>query len=138
LTREDLMTITALARVVYVVDTDESVRQGLARLVDSAGLESTPCDSVEAFLGQTPGKHVACAVLDVSDPRLEDRPLRSRLRAMAAAIPVIALSVRDDAETRRVARELGAQAFFRKPVDAAALLDSIDWVTRAEGHGESG
>ena len=51
---------------------------------------------------------------------------------MAAAIPVIALSVRDDAEIRRVARKLGAQAFFRKPVDAAALLDAIDWVTRAE------
>jgi FixJ family two-component response regulator len=132
------MAITALARVVYVVDPDESVRQGLARLVDSAGLECRPCDSLEAFLGQTPGAHVACAVLDVSGPRLDDRALRSRLRAMAAAIPVIALSVRDDAEIRRVARDLGAQAFFRKPVDAAALLDSIDWVMRAEGHGEPG
>ena len=45
--------------------------------------------------------------------------------------------MRDDAEIRRVARELGAQAFFRKPVDAAALLDSIDWVTRAEGPGKA-
>ncbi len=45
--------------------------------------------------------------------------------------------MRDDAEIRRVARELGAQAFFRKPVDAAALLDSIDWVTRAEGQGKA-
>ena len=30
------------------------------------------------------------------------------------------------------ARELGARAFFRKPVDAAALLDSIEWVTRKD------
>jgi DNA-binding response OmpR family regulator len=52
---------------------------------------------------------------------------------MAATVPVIALSARDDPETRRIARELGAEAFFRKPVDAAALLDSIDWVTRVEG-----
>jgi FixJ family two-component response regulator len=35
-----------------------------------------------------------------------------------------------------MARKLGAQAFFRKPVDAAALLDSIDWVTRAEAPGK--
>jgi FixJ family two-component response regulator len=132
------MAITALARVVYVVDTDESVRKGFARLVDSAGLESRPCDSLETFLAQTPGAHAACALLDISGPPLHDRLLLSRLRAMAGAIPVIALSVRDDAETRRVARELGAQAFFRKPVDAAALLDSIDWVTRAEEHGRSG
>jgi hypothetical protein len=34
-----------------------------------------------------------------------------------------------------MARALGVQAFFRKPVDAAALLDSIDWVMRTEGRG---
>ena len=44
--------------------------------------------------------------------------------------------MRDDAEIRRVARELGAQAFFRKPVDAAALLDSTTG-TRAEGQGKA-
>jgi hypothetical protein len=33
---------------------------------------------------------------------------------------------------RRTAQDLGAAAFFHKPVDAAALLDSIDWVARAE------
>jgi DNA-binding response OmpR family regulator len=51
---------------------------------------------------------------------------------MAAAMPVIALSARDDPAMRRLALDLGAEAFFHKPVDAAALLDSIDWVTRAE------
>jgi hypothetical protein len=60
------MANTAAARVVYVVDADASVRQGLARLVDSAGLESVPCDSIEAFLGQTPGTRIACALLEVS------------------------------------------------------------------------
>jgi DNA-binding response OmpR family regulator len=47
-------------------------------------------------------------------------------------LPVIALSARDDPQARRTARELGARAFFRKPVDAAALLDSINWVTRRD------
>ena len=127
------MSKTVLARVVYIVDTDEAVREGLSRLVDSAGLESGSCDSMDAFLRQTPGAHIACALLDVSSPRLRELALRSRVRVMAATVPVIALSARDDRETRRLARELGAQAFFRIPVDAAALLDSIDWVTCAEG-----
>lgn len=124
---------TVTARVVCIVDADESVRQGLTRLVDSAGLESKPCDSVEAFLLQAPTANAACVLLDVSGSRLREPALQSRVRAMAAMVPVIALSARDDPETRRIARELGAEAFFRKPVDAAALLDSIDWVTRAEG-----
>lgn len=121
---------TALPRVVYVVDTDESVRQGLSRLIDSAGLESTPCDSIEAFLRQTPGRSAACALLDVSELLRCEAAVWSRLRTMAAAVPIIALSANDDPATRRMAHNLGARAFFRKPVDAAALLDSIDWVSR--------
>jgi hypothetical protein len=50
----------------------------------------------------------------------------------------MALSARDDPEMQRAARKVGAQAFFRIPADAAALLDSIDWVTRAEAQGQSG
>jgi FixJ family two-component response regulator len=123
------------AGVVYIVDPDASVRQGLARLVDAAGLEARLCDSADAFEREPRGDRRACALVDVSDlVRGEPAPW-SRLRAAAQTIPVIALSAADDAATRRMARELGAQAFFRKPVDAAALLDSIDWVMRAEAPG---
>jgi FixJ family two-component response regulator len=118
--------------VVYIVETDESVRQGLARVVDSGGLASKPCGSVDAFLGETPTPQAACAVLDISGLRQCTPAIWSSLRARAAAIPVIALSAHDDPSMRRMARDLGAAAFFRKPVDGAALLDSIDWVTRAE------
>jgi len=125
------------ARVVYIVDPDASVRQGLSRLMNSAGLRPKHCDSLEQFLRQTPGANVACALLEVSGLSRCEPELWSRLRAAAAVIPVIAISASDDAATRRMARALGAQAFFRKPVDAAALLDSIDWVTRAEGQGSA-
>jgi FixJ family two-component response regulator len=120
------------ARLVYIIESDEAVRQGLARVVDSAGLESVSCESLDAFLAQSPWRDPACAVLDISGLRGCHAAVWSRLRSMAAAVPVIALSARDDPGTRRLARELGAEAFFRKPVDAAALLDSIDWVTPAE------
>jgi CheY-like chemotaxis protein len=42
-------------------------------------------------------------------------------------IPVIAVSAHDDANTRERARELGAAAFFRKPVDGEVLIDAIKW-----------
>jgi len=130
---------TALAPVVvYIVDSDESVRQALGRLVDAAGLATKTCDSVDALLRHAPGARATCALLDVSGLHLCEPEVWTRLRAMAATVPVIALSARDDPETRRIARALGAQAFFRKPVDAAALLDSIDWVTRAEGQRGAG
>jgi len=123
---------TATARIVYVVDADESVREGLARLVRSAGLDARPCAAIDAIRREGSSERAACAVIDVSDLLRRERVDEPDLRALAAAIPVIAVSARDDPSTRRMAREFGAQAFFRKPVDAAALLDSIDWVTRTE------
>jgi len=128
---------TVPGRVVYIVDSDQAVREALSRLVDAAGLESKPYDSVDAFLRQMPGGRDACALLEVSGPDLRDPMLQSRLRAITGTVPIIALSSRDDPETRRTAREIGAQAFFRKPVDGAALLDSIDWTTRAEARSKS-
>ena len=105
-------------RLIYIVEGDDSLRQGLARLVDAACLESRPCASVEAFL-EGPGiaraacgaRHLrACAVLPAESGR---GCARSR-----ATLPVIALSTGDDPATRRMARDLGARALFRKPVDA--------------------
>jgi len=131
------MSETVLGRVVYIVDSDQAVREALSRLVDSAGLESKPYASVDAFLREMPWGRDACALLEVSSPDLRDPMFQSRLRAITGTVPIIALSSRDDPETRRMAREIGAQAFFRKPVDGAALLDSIDWTTRAEARSKS-
>jgi len=108
------------------------VRQGLGRLVESAGLDARPCGCVKDFLQQAENATDACALLDLSSQDLGEPALRLRLRALSASVPVIALSARDDAGIRRLARELGARAFFRKPVDAAALLDSIDWIARPD------
>lgn len=119
--------------VVYIVDDDASVREALSRLADAAGFDSRPCDSMEDFLRPLPDAHAACGVLDMSSPLACDPALWRRLRDRAGAMPVIALSARNDPVTLRRARELGARAFFRKPVDAAALLDSIDWFTHADG-----
>lgn len=121
--------------VVYIVDADDSVRQGLARLVDAAGLEARPCESTDALLGRGPAARRACALIDVSD-LMQCEPGRwEKLSAAARSVPIIALSPDDDPATRQLARAVGAQAFFSKPVDAAALLDSIDWVMHAEGQG---
>lgn len=116
----------------YVVDTDASVREALSRLAESAGFEPMPCKDAEDFLGQGPHGNGACALVDLSDASLRKPAIRARLTVLATMLPLITLSVRDDPQTQRTARALGARAFFRKPVDAAALLDSIAWVMRTE------
>jgi CheY-like chemotaxis protein len=54
--------------------------------------------------------------------------LLRQLKARGIRLPVIAVSARDDDETRQLARDLGVSLFLRKPVDDQALLDAIAWV----------
>ena len=121
-----------VARALYIVESDVAVRDGLTRLAVSLGFQAKPCASAEAFLREAASGNAACAVVDISDAVMRDPALRSRLTVLALHLPIIALSSRDDPQAQRTARELGARAFFRKPVDAAALLDSIDWVIRRD------
>jgi len=63
-------------------------------------------------------------------PLLTGIQVQERLNQRQIALPVITISARDDDETRKLARELGARLFLRKPVDDQALLDAINWVTK--------
>ena len=127
------MSKSASVRIVYVVDGDASVREGMSRLMDSAGLEARPCASVPEFLDQARGMRVACVLLDVWGARQCELAVRNALLAVARVLPVIALSSSCDPTARQRGGEMGAQSFFRKPVDAAALLDSIEWVMQGDG-----
>lgn len=119
-----------MARAVCIVDSDASVREGLSRVVESAGYEVRGFASVDAFVGGTQALSAGCAVVDLGDAGSRSPAVRARLMVMATLVPMIVLSTSEGAQTQLAARELGARAFFRKPVDAAALLDSIGWLQR--------
>jgi FixJ family two-component response regulator len=119
-----------MTRAVCIVDSDASVREGLSRVVESAGYEVRRFASVEAFVGGTQALGAACAVVDFTDAASETPAIRARLTVMATLVPMIVLSTSNGGQRHFAARELGARAFFRKPVDAAALLDSIGWLQR--------
>ena len=116
------------AAVVYIVDDDDSVRRGLSRLMRSAGLKSQDFCSAEEFLAEVDTEQRGCILLDITMPRLTGFQLQAELKNRKIDLPVIAISARDDGDTRRMALELGARFFFRKPVDDQALLDTIQWV----------
>jgi FixJ family two-component response regulator len=126
---------TPRATIVYIVDDDDAVRCGLAKLLQSAGLDPRPYGSAADFLAEVANQTGACILLDITMPRMTGLQVQSRLRERLIELPVITVSARDDDETRYWARSLGARMFLRKPVDAQALLDAISWVTAAAGPG---
>ena len=118
------------ALTVYIVDDDESVRTALSRLMRSAGIESRAYESSERFLAEVRNEGNACILMDITMPRMNGMELVARLKEKGIAIPVIAISARDDDETRQLAQDLGVRFFMRKPVDDQALIDAINWVVK--------
>ena len=114
--------------VVYIIDDDELVRKGLARLMRAGGFTPRVYESQECFLQELGPEVPACILLDITMPRMTGLQVQRELKARGSTIPVIAVSARDDDDTRLRARELDARCFFRKPVDDQALLDAISWV----------
>ncbi len=113
--------------MIYVVDDDESVRKAFKRLLRSVNFEVEAFASAEEFLkSQKPSKN-SCIIIDIRMPGLTGFDLQQKLIAQGSRIPLIVISASDDAQVREQAREMGAVAFFRKPIDDQALLDAITW-----------
>lgn len=121
--------------VVYVVDDDDAVRDGFARLLRSAGLDPRPYGSPELFLDEVRDDPRACVLLDVTMPGMSGLEVQASLNDRHIGLPVIMVSARDDSDIRRRTHSLGARMFLHKPVDDQALLDAINWVTRINYRG---
>ncbi|HVN25026.1 MAG TPA: response regulator [Syntrophorhabdales bacterium] len=111
--------------LVYVVDDDDSVRRAFQFLFQSVDFDVQTFCSAEEFLKSPRLRDGSCIILDMRMPGMTGLDLQRELVARKVGTPVIVVSAYDDASTRQLSRELGAVAFFRKPVDDQALLDAI-------------
>lgn len=114
---------------IYIVDDDDDVRLGFARLIRSVGVNARPYASAECFLDDLVDGAPGCILLDLTMPKVSGHHVLARLKQLGSSLPVIVISARDDEMTRAMVRDLGAKMFLRKPVDDQALLDAINWAT---------
>jgi len=121
---------STIETTVLVIDDEESVLRAYARLFRSAGLQARTFASVEEFLqAQWPIDH-ACVISDVRMPGKSGLELPQLLAESHRTLPVIFVTAHDTEQARDAAREAGAAAYFRKPVDDQALLDAIAWALK--------
>jgi FixJ family two-component response regulator len=110
---------------VFVIDDDVSVRESLELLIESAGWQSQAFASVSEFLAHSLRPAApSCLVLDASLPDLA--ALAVKTVPLRLTVPIILISGYDAGEVTARARQVGAVAFLRKPVEAEALLGAIE------------
>jgi DNA-binding NtrC family response regulator len=111
--------------LVYVVDDDVSAREGVARLIRSAGLFAKTFSSGEEFLASTRPKHRGCLVLDVNLPGVNGLDLQEELSKSGVQLPIIFLTGHGDIPMSVRALRGGAANFLTKPFDDEDLLNAV-------------
>jgi len=116
------------AAKIAIIDDDTELRQSLGGLMRSCGIEARLFESGDAFLAADPSPF-DCVIADVHMPGIDGISLIKRLRGRGSEVPVIIISALDPERTREQALAGGAQAYFSKPVDPAALLEIVTQLT---------
>lgn len=114
-----------LCEMVYIVDDDARVREGLSSLLRSNGKQVRLFDSGQEFLHFPRQDLCACLLLDLRMPRMNGLQVQELIVAQAA-IPIIFITGRGDVPSAVTAMKGGAMDVFTKPIDESALLMSIE------------
>jgi FixJ family two-component response regulator len=111
--------------IVFVVDDDEPVRDGIRKLIASVGLRVETFASAGEFLKNKRPEAPACLVLDVRLPDLSGLEFQRDLAATGIHIPIIFITGHADVPMSVRAMKAGAVEFLTKPFRGQELLDAI-------------
>jgi FixJ family two-component response regulator len=113
------------ARMVAVVEDDESYRVALQRLLKSEGLSVLSFASAEEFLNSGQQRETGCLIADIRMPGMSGLDLQARLNADHCPIPTIFITAHGDEKMRLQAMRGGAVKFLAKPFDGTILLEAV-------------
>lgn len=111
--------------VVHVVDDDESARESLAFLLESADFQVVSYESGPAFLDALPTARPGCVITDVRMPEMSGQELVARLAALNARMPVIMITGHGDIPMAVEAMRSGVVDFIEKPFSEGRILDAL-------------
>src|SRR3954463_7627242 len=118
--------MTANARLVYIVDDDEALRDSLRWLLESTGYRVAAFPTAERFLAGYKSGIASCLVLDVRMPGITGLELQQELNRRGETLPIIFITGHGDVPMAVSAVKSGAFHFLEKPFQDAQLLALID------------
>jgi two-component system, OmpR family, response regulator len=122
-------------RSVLVVDDHDAVRRSIARTIRAARLGVGIFEAADGFeAGRLiVEKKPDVVVLDIHLPGIDGFRVMQRIRSLAFAPAVIAISGHSPERYRRKSLKLGAVAFFAKPFESALLVEALRKVLEGKG-----
>jgi FixJ family two-component response regulator len=119
------MITTEPQAVVFIIDDDASVRDGVGDLLRSVGLDVHSFGSTHEFLQSKRPDMPGCIVLDVRLPGASGLEFQRALADSGIHLPVIFISGHGDIPMSVKAIKSGAIEFLTKPLREQELLDAV-------------
>jgi FixJ family two-component response regulator len=119
------------AKIISIIDDDESMRCAVKSLVTSLGFDACTFASAEKFLQSPHLDDTSCLITDLQMPGLSGVELQKSLLAQGRRIPIIFMTAFPEERMRARAIETGALGFLSKPFDSQTLINLIDKAVEA-------
>lgn len=114
-----------LHTVVHIVDDDEDLRNSLAFLLESVGIEALTYPSASYFLEEMDPDEPAVVIVDVRMPGMSGFQLQAELLERNYPAPMIFCSAHGDIPMSVRAMQAGAVNFLSKPYDPQQMNDVV-------------
>jgi FixJ family two-component response regulator len=111
--------------IVFIIDDDRQVRDGLHSLIRSIGLRAMSFASAQEFLEAKRPDAPACLILDVRMPGLSGLDLQLKLSDGDLQLPIIFITGHGDIPMSVRAMKEGAHEFLTKPIRSQDLLEAV-------------
>lgn len=120
---------------IFVIDDEESVRSGLARLLRAIGMPSLTFESAESFLAAYEPELEGCLLVDIRMPGMSGLDLIEELGRRKIALPAIVMTGHADVRAMERLRALNTIGCLEKPFRIAELKDILArwWSTLDRG-----
>jgi FixJ family two-component response regulator len=111
--------------LVVIVDDDGKVREALAELMATVGLETACFGSAREFMDSPAIERPGCMILDVRLPGVSGLEFQHHLAASGNSKPIVFLTGHGDIPMSVQAMKAGAVDFLTKPVRDQTLIDAV-------------
>lgn len=111
---------------VFVVDDDNTIRDSILQLFESANVNSRGFTTAEDFLAFYSVHMVGCLLLDVRLSGMSGLQLQEQLTQQKHHLPIIFMTGYGDVPMAVRAMQGGAVHFLEKPFDSQTMLDRVN------------
>ena len=119
------------AGTIFVVDDDREIREAMRAVLSQAGHQVNTSADAQSFLSSLRPGDTGCVIVDVRMPGMNGLEMLARLSNMGGGkLPAIVITGQGDVAMAVEAMRAGAADFIEKPIDANALLTSVNRALR--------